>query len=207
MVEYQRMLTRLTIKTRIILFAGINLLVMGLTLSGVAYFSAGSTSRLLVSQTLSSKLKGDIQAFRHYVASYFGDVTYREGVLYDAQDEKVEGNHAMVDAILNEMDVIATIFVRDGNDFRRITTNIQKPDGSRAVGTMLGHQSAAYQPIMNKELFLGNANILGIPYLTAYDPITDDNGKVIAIYFIGVKKSDTDALISSELRGLLVNIG
>jgi len=195
-----------SIKTRIIMLAGIVLVAMGVTLSSVAYLSAGKSSNLLVSSTLSSKLKGDIKAFRHYVTTYFGSIALENGVMVDGRGNAVEGNHAMVDAIFDEMNVIATIFVRDGNDFRRITTNVEKADGTRAVGTMLGSQSAAYNPIMNRELFLGEAMILGHPYLTAYDPVVDDSGKVIGIYFIGVKKSETDAFIKSELRNLLVKI-
>jgi len=202
-----QMKAKLTIKLRILVYTGIVLVLMGVTLSLVAYRSAGKSSRLLVNDTLTSKLEGDIRSFRHYVASYFGSISFKDGVLYDADGQPVEGNHEMVDAILDELDVIATIFVRDGNDFRRITTNVQKPDGSRAVGTMLGQASAAYRPIMNKELFLGEANILGLPYLTAYDPVIDESGKVIGIYFIGILKSETDATISNELRNLLAKIG
>ena len=201
------MASSISIKFRIVIYTGIVLVLMGITLSLVAYHSAGESSRLLVSGTLTSKLKGDINAFRHYVSSYYGSVSLSDGVLVDGGGNAIEGSNEMVDAIFDEMDVIATIFVRDGDDFRRITTNVKKADGSRAVGTMLGYSSAAYQPIMDKKLFLGNANILGLPYLTAYDPVIDENGNVIGIYFIGVLKSETDAVIAKEQRHLLMKIG
>ena len=42
----------------------------------------------------------------------------------------------MVDEITDKLGVVATVFVREGNDFRRITTSIKTADGNRAVGTM-----------------------------------------------------------------------
>jgi hypothetical protein len=52
----------------------------------------------------------------------------------------------MVDAILNDLGDTATIFMKDGDDFLRISTNVKKADGARAIGTKLGKDSAAYTP-------------------------------------------------------------
>jgi len=79
----------------------------------------------------------------------------------------------------------ATIFMGD----ERISTNIVKPDGSRAVGTRLS--GPAYAAVLQKgESYRGVADILGTPYFTAYDPIKDRNGAVIGIVYVGVKTSE-----------------
>jgi hypothetical protein len=38
------------------------------------------------------------------------------------------------------------------------------------------------------EAFYGEVTILGVPYITGYEPIKDASGKVIGIYFVGYKK-------------------
>src|SRR3984885_1032618 len=47
------------------------------------------------------------------------------------------GNFEMVDYVTRLNKGTATIFSKDGDHFVRITTNVMKDDGSRAVGTEL----------------------------------------------------------------------
>jgi methyl-accepting chemotaxis protein len=79
---------------------------------------------------------------------------------------------------------VATIFARSGDDFVRISTSLKKEDGSRAMGTFLGTKSPAYEPIMKKQTYVGNARLFGKDYITVYAPIVADD-KVIGILFIG----------------------
>ncbi|WP_239027848.1 cache domain-containing protein [Geomonas subterranea] len=79
----------------------------------------------------------------------------------------------------------ATIFMGD----TRIATNVLRKDGSRAIGTRL--TGPAYDAIFKEGIrYRGEADILGAPYFTAYDPIRDMNGKVIGALFVGVKQSE-----------------
>lgn len=79
----------------------------------------------------------------------------------------------------------ATIFMNDV----RVSTNVKKADGSRAVGTKL--QGPAYDAIFKEgKSYRGVAPILGVPYFTAYDPIRDPDGKVIGVLYVGVKKEE-----------------
>ena len=54
----------------------------------------------------------------------------------------------LVDAFTKETGGVATVFVRDGDDFVRITTSVKKEDGSRAVGTVLDRNHPAYAKVM-----------------------------------------------------------
>jgi len=80
---------------------------------------------------------------------------------------------------------IATVFAKDGDDFVRISTSLLKEDGTRAMGTYLGKKSPAYEPIMNKQTYVGYARLFGKDYVTVYAPILDDEKNVIGILFIG----------------------
>ena len=93
---------------------------------------------------------------------------------------------AIVDLVSQLTGGTATVFLGD----RRIATTIRKPDGSRAVGTSLAAGPARDAVLGQGKPFRGEAAILGVPYLTAYDPILDDAGKAIGILYVGVPKAD-----------------
>ncbi|WP_108662912.1 methyl-accepting chemotaxis protein [Acuticoccus kandeliae] len=105
-------------------------------------------------------------------------------------------DHTFIDRVGDFTQQTATIFAYDParNDFVRRTTNIIKPDATRAVGTFLGEASAAYGPIMRGEAFLGTATILGTAYQTLYMPIFSSSpdvprsaSGVAGILYVGVK--------------------
>ncbi len=118
-------------------------------------------------------------------------------------------NHNMIDQITQVTGETATVFAFDAEsqDFWRMTTNIIKPDGERAVGTNLGEASAAYPVVMAGETFLGEANILGIPYYTAYQPITNSAGETIGILYVGVEKAKITATQNATMNMLLIVCG
>jgi methyl-accepting chemotaxis protein len=97
----------------------------------------------------------------------------------------LNGAYELPDRIKEIFGGTATIFMGD----IRISTNVRTVDDSRAVGTRL--QGPAYDAIFRKgKPYRGEALILGVPYLTAYDPIRGNNGEIIGALFVGIKKSE-----------------
>ncbi len=90
--------------------------------------------------------------------------------------------------MVNENRVTATLFVKAGDEYVRVATNVQKEDGSRAIGTILDPKGPVIQAIKRGGQFYGEATILGKPYMTAYEPIKDASENVIGIYYVGYKK-------------------
>ena len=101
---------------------------------------------------------------------------------------KINNNFEIVDEVVKEHGGTATLFMKSGNDYVRVATNVKKDDGSRAVGTVLDPHGPVYPMIQKGEAYYGDANILGKPYVTGYDPIRDASGKVIGIYYVGFLK-------------------
>jgi hypothetical protein len=101
---------------------------------------------------------------------------------------KIDNNFDLVDAVVKQMGGTATIFVKSGDDYVRVSTNVKKDDGSRAIGTVLDPKGKAIVSINKNEAFFGDVDILGKPYTTGYDPIHDASGKVIGIYYVGYLK-------------------
>ncbi|MBV8469051.1 MAG: Cache 3/Cache 2 fusion domain-containing protein [Pelomonas sp.] len=89
----------------------------------------------------------------------------------------------------------ATIFARTGDDFIRISTSVVKDDGTRAVGTLLGHSHPAYAAMMRGDTWAGKVNLFGKDTMTEYRPLKDAQGRVIGILYIGFD-------LSAGLQGL-----
>ncbi|OAN60281.1 methyl-accepting chemotaxis protein [Sphingomonas sp. TDK1] len=99
---------------------------------------------------------------------------------------KLNNWDAPVDEVKRLVGGTATIFRGD----MRVSTNVTKPEGGRAVGTPLA-RNAAYATVLEKgQPYRGTADILGKPFFTAYDPIKDASGKTIGILFVGIPESD-----------------
>ena len=101
---------------------------------------------------------------------------------------KVNNNFTVVDAVVKEMGGTATLFVKSGDDFVRVSTNVKKDDGSRAIGTILDPEGKAIIAIRGNEAFYGEVTILGKPYLTGYETMRDEAKNVIGIYYVGYMK-------------------
>lgn len=102
---------------------------------------------------------------------------------------KMNNNFALVDEVKQEMGGTATFFVKSGDEYVRVATNVMKDDGSRAIGTILDPKGKAIAAIKNGEAFYGDVDILGKPYTTGYEPIRDAKGDVIGIYYVGYLKA------------------
>jgi Cache 3/Cache 2 fusion domain len=98
---------------------------------------------------------------------------------------KMNNNFAVVDEVQKQMGGTATLFVKDGDEFVRVATNVKKADGSRAIGTILDPKGKAFAAITKGEGYFGEADILGKPYITGYEPIRDASNNVIGIYYVG----------------------
>ncbi|WDR00353.1 methyl-accepting chemotaxis protein [Devosia sp. J2-20] len=124
------------------------------------------------------------------------------GVTVPAMPEFTD--NALIEQITQVTGETATVFAWDPEteDFWRKTTNIIKPDGSRAVGTPLGKTGAVYPVIMNGQTYLGEAVILGTPYYTVYLPMKDTAGQVVGILYAGVEKAKIAAAQDETLRML-----
>jgi methyl-accepting chemotaxis protein len=80
---------------------------------------------------------------------------------------------------------VATIFMRKGDDFERISTSLKKQNGERAVGTMLDRQHPAYALMLQGKSYTGRAVLFGKPYMTHYEAVKDASDQVVGILFIG----------------------
>ncbi|MCX4065496.1 methyl-accepting chemotaxis protein [Pseudomonas sp. S1Bt30] len=95
---------------------------------------------------------------------------------------------------------VATVFVRSGDDFIRVSTSLTKQDGSRAIGTVLDRQGPAYARVFSGQPYIGRAVLFDRSYMTQYSPVRDAGGKVIAVLFIGFDYTDAQSVQFENLK-------
>ncbi|MBL8303096.1 MAG: Cache 3/Cache 2 fusion domain-containing protein [Ideonella sp.] len=100
---------------------------------------------------------------------------------------KINNNYDVVDEIKKTTGATATVFVKEGDEFIRVSTNVLTPEGKRGVGTALA-RAKAYDAVSKGEQFCGDVDVLGTPFSACYNPIKDAGGKVIGATYIGYKK-------------------
>ncbi|WP_028874572.1 methyl-accepting chemotaxis protein [Tepidiphilus margaritifer] len=89
------------------------------------------------------------------------------------------------DLLTEQTGSVATIFERVGDDFLRISTSLRKEDGSRAFLTTLDRNHPAYKRLLAGEEYIGPAVLFGKDYMTIYEPMKSEDGKVVGAWFIG----------------------
>lgn len=102
-------------------------------------------------------------------------------------ERKINMNYDVVDAIRKAHNATATVFVKDGEEFVRVSTNVLTPEGKRGVGTQLA-RNAAYAAVSKGQQFCGPIDVLGTAFDACYNPIKDAGGQIVGVSYIGHKK-------------------
>jgi hypothetical protein len=102
-------------------------------------------------------------------------------------DRKINNNYDVVDAVRKAHQATATVFVKSGEEFVRVSTNVLTPEGKRGVGTSLA-RNAAYEAVSKGKQYCGPIDVLGTAYDACYNPIKDSAGAIIGVTYIGHPK-------------------
>lgn len=102
-------------------------------------------------------------------------------------------NTVFVDHLAEILGGTITIFQRSDAGFIRISTNVRKADGARAVGTFIPNSSPVVVSVLKGEIYYGRAKVVDEWYTTAYEPIVVD-GKTVGMLYVGDKEKDLDEL-------------
>ncbi|WP_339479611.1 MULTISPECIES: methyl-accepting chemotaxis protein [unclassified Pseudomonas] len=104
--------------------------------------------------------------------------------------EVLNNNFKEVDEFKHMTAGVATVFVRNGDDFIRVSTSLAKQDGTRAIGTVLDRAGPAYGPVISGQSYIGRALLFGRFYMSQYTPVRDSSGKIIAVLYVGFDYTD-----------------
>jgi methyl-accepting chemotaxis protein len=168
------------VRTKIIL---VNVVVMVVTIAAVTGICLHEFRQELLAQAMISQ-ENRLKTFWELLRHKGTDFRIAEGKLL-VGEYPINGDTTLPDRLKELCGGTATIFMGD----ERVSTNVMKGDGTRAVGTRL--TGPAYDAVIKKGIpYRGEAKILGIPYFTAYDPIKDSQGKTVGVLYVGIQTKD-----------------
>jgi methyl-accepting chemotaxis protein-2 (aspartate sensor receptor) len=137
-----------------------------------------------------------LDASRH---STFGDINVPI-LKYGSNDINLD--FTLPDRFAAQSQGVATIFVKTGDDYVRVTTSVKKENGERALGTLLDRAHPGYAKLEQGQSYVGIATLFGKQYMTQYDPIKDDAGKVIGVLFVGVNITEDINALKERIRAI-----
>ena len=121
----------------------------------------------------------------------------------------------LVDEVKALVGGTCTVFQRmnkDG-DMLRVATNVEKLDGSRAIGTYIpavnpdGAPNPVVASLLERKTFYGRAYVVNAWYLTAYEPLFNNDGEIIGALYFGVKQESTPAMREALLKTTIGRTG
>lgn len=121
-----------------------------------------------------------------------------DNILYKG-NIKITNNFEPVDYISSLTGDTCTIFL--GNT--RVATTIINDNGERAVGTHSSDE-VAKRVLTDGREYLGEAEVLGEKYQTAYKPLYDDKGNIIGMFYVGTSKKFYDDMFYGSLLSMTV---
>ncbi|WP_313758767.1 Cache 3/Cache 2 fusion domain-containing protein [Tissierella sp.] len=182
-------------KTKLIAYCGMIALLASMIVGLLGFSNSTKNINDIKNQLLKKHVENNINLTMKYINNSYGTLTQGDGTLLDSDGNSIEGRFGVVDTVLEDLGDKSTIFVKVKDDFKRISTNIMSDENERAIGTFLGTDHNAYQTVINGELYIGEAEILGESYYTAYQPIKDKNNNVIGLLFVGMPTKILDNII------------
>ncbi|AFQ43528.1 cache domain-containing protein [Desulfosporosinus meridiei] len=129
-----------------------------------------------------------------------GSWQVKEGLLYKG-DTQISHQTELVDYLAELTGDTVTLFLGD----TRVATTVRSTNGERAIGTKVS-DAVAQTVLKDGQIYLGEANVVGQLYQTAYEPIRDSNGDIVGIFYVGISKNYTQAFIVNSLT-LLAGFG
>lgn len=188
-----------SIKVKLALYFSLllSIIILGLCIYG--YKTALDNMNALADQQSTEKVKSDINAFNTYIKLTNGKLEMKNGKLVDTHGVDMKGYYKVVDTIEKDLKDQATMFVKNGDEFVRISTNIMQDDGTRLEGTNLEKDSEEYKMAIAGEPYNGSSEVMGQKFQSAYMPIKDTAGNVIGLLSVAVPMKDAMETVNNAI--------
>ena len=188
-----------SLKTRLVSVILIQVIFSSLLAVSICMLQNINTTNKVIHTLVEDRLASANNMLEIYLNEQFGPLRLdSSGKLTDIDNQSIEGQFEYIDRFAQEMDVVATLFAKDGDDFTRVLTTIKDSNGERAIGTKLDTTGPAYGQVSKGEVYLGEATILSAEYMTIYTPIFDSDNQIIGISFVGVPIESVNRILDQE---------
>ncbi len=181
---------------KILILVIFSILSSSILIGAIGIYNMSSLSYTVLRKSLTEKLYSDFKIINLYIRDFYGTLTYEDDKIVDQDGNSLENRYEVVDKIFAELGNNATIFIREDDEFRRISTDLRLKDGTRAINTNLEKETQAYKSIIEGNSYIGEIYVLNKPYLALYEPLKDGSGFVFGIIFTGIPFEHLNNIIS-----------
>jgi methyl-accepting chemotaxis protein-2 (aspartate sensor receptor) len=180
---------------------------------GVRDISGRTNTMIQMLDTFDTSHKSEADRFGLLLASYFPgkfsidssktvDVAGKSTPLLKNGNDVINMNFSIADSFTKASRAVATVFIKSGDDFIRISTSLKKENGERAIGTVLDHGHPGYASLQSGASYIGRATLFGKEYMTAYNPVKDETGKIVGALFVGVDIGRDIETLKARIRSV-----
>jgi methyl-accepting chemotaxis protein len=113
------------------------------------------------------------------------------------------GNNTACDQVTGMTGAVCSMFVRRGEDMVRIASSVKKPDGSRAVGTLM-KKDAVYTALLKGDDYLSLVVVEQKSFMALYRPIKDAQQNVIGCIAVGFDLSSRLTEFKKQLADIRI---
>jgi nitrogen fixation negative regulator NifL len=115
--------------------------------------------------------------------------------LWSIGGKSITKDYTLVDRVQKLVGGTCTVFQRiEGDRLLRISTNVLRANGTRAVGTYLPASSEVAKTILRGETYRGRAFVVNAWYITAYEPIRNEYNEIIGALYVGTPEQSALSL-------------
>lgn len=184
---------------------GLNIKLLILTLlpailvGAVSFLISVSKMRSGMMELSQSRVENICKALRESYSSLFqGDWNY-DGVNFTKGSENLYDTYSMLDRISEEDNLEITIFYGD----TRIMTTVRGDNGERFVNTQAGEAAINATLRGGKGYFNPSTTINGENYYSCYLPLTNSDGSIVGMFFVGVPSKSVNTAINGASTYIL----
>lgn len=183
--------------------------VLPIILFGILIFICGTYS---FTKAMSEEIFDHLDTSAHLCvsqinATYPGDYTLRsidieEGTAYSLYkgNSDITTDYEFVDHFKEDTGMDVTLFYEN----TRVLTTVYDREGQRLVGTAAPEHIVEEVQTQNKAAFYDNAHVNGEPYFACYHPLTNADGTVVGMLFVGKPVSTINPLINRSLFPMIL---
>ena len=137
------------------------------------------------------------------------------GETWLGQNSRTGVESPVVDDVKNIVGAVCTIFQRmnDAGDMLRVSTNVAKQDGTRAIGTFIpatnpdGASNPVIAAVMRGEVYTGRAFVVDGWYITSYEPIYGPGNRIAGVLFVGIPQDAGQRIRQDVLKTVVGKTG
>lgn len=137
------------------------------------------------------------------------------GETWLGQNARIGVKSPVVDDVKDIVGAVCTVFQRmnDAGDMLRVSTNVVKQDGTRAIGTFIpaanpdGAPNPVIAAVMRGEVYTGRAFVVDGWYITSYEPIYGPGNRIAGVLFVGIPQDAGQQIRQDILKTLVGKTG